>query len=288
MHPLRAGEAIDAAFALYRRAPGRLVRRTALVVVPAYLVVWVTSLPGAGSIGKVGRDELVVPRLPGSFALTSVDQNTVGFWLSIVIGLALVALAIGAGARPAVEAYLEDRAAHLPLRARPFRAAVLAAVLIVLSLLLLVVGALIAQAVLFVVAPAAVVEGIGADAACRRSARLSRGRIFPTLWWIALLQMIIMLVTMAAGIVVLGLLVVGDFTNVYVFLTAQLIVGAVLATLTLPLMTSLAVVAYFDRRIRSEGFDLALLVQDVGRIPAEPTFAEADRRFGVPADPFVA
>lgn len=285
LHPLRTGEAIDASFTLYRRRPLPLLRRSALVVWPAYLIIWVVSIPSVHTIGDVSTGELLTPRVPGQFPLAAVDQTTVGFWVSILVGIAMVALVVGAGARPAVAGYLGDRAEQMPSRAHPMRAATLVAVLTLLGLLALVVGAYLVQAALFVAAPAAVVEGTGAGVAVRRSARLGRGRMILTVWWITLLQLIIVLITATSSFLVLGLFVLGDLTNTAVFLTAQLIVGAVMATVTMPLLTCLSTVAYFDRRIRAEGFDLALLVQDVGRISATPTFAEADRRLGSIAVP---
>ncbi len=113
----------------------------------------------------------------------------------------------------------------------------------------------------FVFFPLAIVlEGAGPIASLRRSVRLVRSRFWPLAGTLLLAVIVAVIIgfVIALPLTVPGLLVSG--TGGYV-LTA---VGTIVATiLTTPLFTNAVTLAYFDTRIRTEGFDLDVLARSV-------------------------
>jgi hypothetical protein len=119
-------------------------------------------------------------------------------------------------------------------------------VLAVLSL------ASVAWAMFFAVTPVIMLEDAGPTRAIVRSARLARGR------WIRILAVLGVALLIPAAMWVGGSVVAGFLVPNAVF--AQ-VVGQVIALALMPYYAICVVLLYYDARIRSEGFDLAVLAQ---------------------------
>ena len=121
--------------------------------------------------------------------------------------------------------------------------------------------------------PALVVDDVKGMAALTRSFRLIKGRWWPT-------ATVLFLANLLAGFVlwvVVGLrpmiLVGGLEASALASSLAGGILAGVAAALIGPLLASVAFVIYFDQRVRKEGLDLQLAVQQMPE-PAEPPVTE--------------
>lgn len=123
----------------------------------------------------------------------------------------------------------------------------------IVAVLLLFAIFLAGSALFYVVAPAIVLEDLGAVEGLRRSFNLIRPRIWPILGIVVVAGLILLLVNgIIAGISgVLGLLLPAGWIVVAI--------GGILAqVLVAPLTAYVALAVYVDQRIRHEGYDLAL------------------------------
>ena len=124
-----------------------------------------------------------------------------------------------------------------------------------------------------VAVPAMLTEDRRGSKALRRSFQLVRKR-----WWFVFgVQLVASLVagiissilTAIPEAVLLGGL--GD--SILASLALRGLAGSIAAILTTPFVSAVAVVLYFDLRVRKEGFDLQLLAQDMGRDPSDETLS---------------
>lgn len=112
----------------------------------------------------------------------------------------------------------------------------------------------IAWAMFFAVTPAIILEKAGPAQAISRSARLARGR------WIRILAVLGVALLIPSALWIGGSLVAGFFVPSPLF--AQ-VVGQVIALALMPYYAICIVLLYYDARIRSEGFDLAVLAEHI-------------------------
>ncbi|MGH8898709.1 MAG: hypothetical protein ACRDZ4_17240 [Egibacteraceae bacterium] len=137
--------------------------------------------------------------------------------------------------------------------------------LVALGFLLLlggIVGVVIVSSLYVAVAPAVVTEGIGPVAAMRRSWRLRRPRLWPTVGVVLVTWLFTGVISLIVGVVTSGIAagLGGPFAWV---LTG---IGGLLGQLVgIPLGAIVATLLYFDGRIRQEGLDLQMMAADLDR-----------------------
>jgi hypothetical protein len=212
-----------------------------------------------------------------------------GFLVATTLTLLASTLATGACFKAVADAYLGGRSdwrTSLGFVARRFHSivwiSVLGWVLVVLGVLACVVGAVFLYVSFAVAVPVLLAERIRGRRALGRSYRLVKGR-----WWssFAVLALAAILAGIVAGI--FGALQAGlipstdDPTTVLGFLVSWL-TDTLASVLTVPFTASVAIVLYFDLRVRKEAFDLQLLASQLG---VEPPEGIGPPREGPPASP---
>jgi hypothetical protein len=114
-----------------------------------------------------------------------------------------------------------------------------------------------------VAVPALLVERLGGAAALRRSFQLVRGRWWASFALFVVALLLIFVVTIVLSLAVAALLFfIEDGSNLALALESAVNVLANL--LTAPFLAAVVVLLYFDLRVRKEGFDLALLAEEMG------------------------
>ena len=256
--PLTVGEILDQAFGLYRR------------YLPALVVITLicTAVP------QIGQAFFAV--------LASSPERVASIWtdylfeylLLLVVLLIASQLAIGASTLVLSEGYLgRELSTGEALRRAWARIgdivllSILTSLVIFLGILLLIVPGLILAAGLAVATPALMIEqGLNASGAMSRSWALTKGsrfRIFAMLF----VTFLIIVVVAAGATAVLGLLaaVTGAFRSMSPghpslgLNIAIQVLGLVIKTFLTPIVYCMLTVAYFDLRVRAEGFDLEML-----------------------------
>jgi fumarate reductase subunit C len=242
LRPLSIGEVLDTSFQLYRRHFRPLAGIVLICnTVPLLLDVYVES-----SGGKVAHPFL-------------------GF-LSAILLLVLNSIATAATVFVVSEAYLGRTMStgDALSRAQPFVGRlivshILYGLLVVIGMVLLIVPGFIVLVGLALTAPALVLESIpDATTALGRSWALTRGARWKLVGVFIPLVILFMLPTMGAFVLV-GIVVAvagGGATIGAVFGAA--IVGILQLVFT-PLVNCALTVAYYDQRVRKEGFDLEVL-----------------------------
>ena len=260
------GDILDGAFKLLRANA-----RSAVVITGALLV------PMAFITAYLGRDVLGGESIFTVFDDPSaVEQSSAGageilvLYGSVLVRYVLFPFFIGAALSPVVEAsYLGgERTAGEALRiaVRVLPALVVAWVLTRLlwtfSVVLCILPAFVVSTFFVVVAPALVIERLGAVAAMRRSVRLVRPMFWRVLLISSLAGVIGYFVDNALGTVPQLVAVLIGTDRAWPLLAVGEIVGSLV---TLPFVAIVAVLLYYDARIRHEGFDLQLMAADLAR-----------------------
>lgn len=244
LRPLSVGEILDTSFQLYRRHFTPLA--TLVVVcygVPLLVNAYVESAGGAAA--HLG---LVLLNLPLSIVLGSVAAAATVFVISEAY------LGRGMTAREAL------------LRATPFLgrlivAALLLTLLVGLGFLLLIVPGVILACGLVLAWPALVLEDLpSATAGLRRSWALTRGARLKLFWLLVALSLILFIPYMALGVVV-GIVaaVSGGAPAAGAAALVSAVLTALIQVVIYPLYNCVLTVAYYDLRVRKEGFDLEVL-----------------------------
>jgi hypothetical protein len=266
LHPMGVGDILDGAFKLLRANA-----RTAVLITGALLVptAFITAYLGRDVLG--GQSIFSVIDDPSAVEESSAGAGEILLLYGTVLArYVLFPFFIGAALSPVVEAsYLGgERTAGEALRiaARVLPALIAAWLLTRLlwtfGVVFCVLPAFVVSTFFVVVAPALVIERLGAVAAMRRSVRLVR----PMFWRI-------LLISLLAGVIgyfvdnALGTLpqlaaVVIGTERAWPLLAVGEIVGSLI---TLPFVAIVAILLYYDGRIRHEGFDLQLMAADLAR-----------------------
>jgi Membrane domain of glycerophosphoryl diester phosphodiesterase len=267
LRPLSIGETLDAGFRLFRQRFGALVLATLVPLVPLAIigVLW------QGSIDETAFD--VDAPLTGSSsqrAGETVANFTLGIAavIAVVVCLKIISAAY-LGERVGPGESLRYGLGRLPvvliagilafLAMVPVFAVV--AVAPVLFLLLLVNVWLFVRLALTV--PAAVAERTGPLRALNRSWNLTRHnwwRLFGTLVVLFLISLVIQFAIGFVFGIIAAAVSIGEAA--YAALWALTLIG--MGALVHPLTAAILAVAYYDSRVRNEGFDLQLLAQGVG------------------------
>ncbi len=115
--------------------------------------------------------------------------------------------------------------------------------------------------------PALLIEGCRGWSALSRSSRLVRGR-----WWPAagVLLVAAVMTSIVSGAIEGLLVAISLSSNAGVVLTVLVVslAAGLSAVLTRPFLAAVTTVLYYDLRVRHEGYDVALLAEQLGIEPA--------------------
>ena len=250
-----ATELIDATFQLLRRNAAAFFTLSAMFTIPNTIL----------------QSIFMRPTLRQPTTLGTTGPGLGGLLISYLGALALGALFQTAMMIATSEAYLgkpvvvaNDLQRALPKLITVFFAYVLTTILVAISVIAFIVGAVYVALVLFAVPAIIILEDVDIGKAISRSSSLSKGlkgHIFSTL----LLAGVIYIV----GSAIIGFLaqLLGGISSSYVALLVQ----ALGQTIVVPIFPIVAVLVYYDARIRREGFDLQLMTQAVDGSAAAAT-----------------
>lgn len=271
MRPLGVGEALDAAIAVCTRSYRPLVTIAALVMLPVQALstlvmmsAGVTAAPtGSFSYNISGAGEEV----------TSAGATIAAVVIVSLLGLLANAVATAASTKLVADTYLaEPSTAGDSIRFAARRtaallgAAALAALGIAIGLNFCALPGLWLAVAWSVYVPVLLVEGIGPVDALKRSFGLTRSRWFTTaalLFVTALLEQTLSLLLNGVGWLVLHS---NPYDGAHQVLNG--VVQGIATTLTLPISVAAVIVWYFDLRVRSEGFDVWMMIRRLDRVPA--------------------
>jgi hypothetical protein len=280
LRPLRAGEIVAAASALYGRNARTLLAITATVVIPLAAIQELIVASSLSSSTYVHNGTLYTGSGPAS--------PPAGFAVEFVVGLVALLLVNGALCLCAVDGYIgRPLSARESLQTAARRLAPLLWMAIVYGIVLslaLVVFVIpgIWLAVMWAVAiPALMVEGLGGVGALRRSFGLVRHRWWATFAALLVAVIVLFVVGLAVGLV-LGAIRSGlgtDSVGVWLLFAG---LGTVIADLIgFPFIGTLIAVIYIDQRVRKEALDLEALTrtrQGTEASPDVPWDASPQRR----------
>jgi len=247
MEPTGVGGLLDRTFKLYSSNFAKMLAAVAVVYVP-YIVVASLMNEVAPSSVRDGTSSLV-PLILNVLAL-------------LILAFVFLPAATGAVTYLVSEQYLGRSISLGDAYRRAFRrlgsilgASMLAGLIVVVGLLLLIVPGIIFILSFQVIVPAVIIEQLGATASLRRSWRLSKGE---------------------RGVILGAVLVIWVLSNVIQFAGSTIgglifsqtpllanIVGQLFMVLVQPLSTIVAVMIYYNLRVKKEGFDLEMLSQNV-------------------------
>jgi len=251
LRPLGAGEILDGVFTAIRRNPAATVGLS-VGVYAAYGVVAGIVVGATANASPSAGDAVHVALLAASMVITAMIAGA----LSIVVSEATIGTTVTAG-----EVWDRIR----PRAGRLAELSIVVAVLTIIGLIGLLVGAIWVGVMLSIATPAFVLEGGSVEAALRRSRRLIAGA-----WWrsfgVLLLGGIVSVVTVLVLVIPLAIVdrLVG--TNVLSGAADQSaaqqgayeFVMDVLTGVAVPVTAGVAALLYVDRRIRVEGLGVTL------------------------------
>ncbi len=271
LRPLRIGEILDAGIKVYLKNARTLIGLTALVVVPFQILSAIVLLSTVSN-----RDQ--VPTGFASFGVrhTGTDRlASLGASATLGVTGAIVGLLTTAACVKAVsDIYLDhppDIRSSLRFVLRRVGGLVwlqiLLGVLLVLAFVALVIPGIWLYVAWSVATPALLIEGARGRDALGRSFRLVRDR-----WWSSAGVLIVagIMVSVVSGAIQGILLGLSLTSSGSVALTVILVslAAAISAILTRPLQAAVTTILYYDLRVRHEGYDLALLAEQLGIEPA--------------------
>lgn len=267
LRPLSIGETLDAGFRLFRQRFGALVLATLVPLVPLAIigVLW------QGSIDETAFD--IDAPLTGSSsqrAGEAVANFTLGLAaiIAVVVCLRIISAAY-LGERIGPGESLRYGLARLPVVIVAGILAVLSMVpvLVVVAVMPLLFPLLLVNLWLFVrlclIVPAAVAERTGPLRAISRSWNLTRDnwwRLFGTLVVLFLISLVIQFAIGFVFGIIAAAVSLGEAAYAALWALTLIAMGAVVH----PLTSAILAVAYYDSRVRNEGFDLQLLAHGVG------------------------
>jgi hypothetical protein len=288
LRPLSLGELLDQAIRLYRRNFLKFIGIIAVVQIPLAILQLLVSLLTFGS---------TFARLQNPEAITATDPLSAlgsGYFAGLGVSLALALIsfiliqgvASAATARAVADSYLGESTGMLEAYEKIGRhwLSILGALLVMLSLYVLFVlwmivpcvgwltglGILIFFSAVIVplVAPVIVLEKRRATQAIRRAWDLARRRFWWALGFVFILYLFSLLIiagpsallTLAMQALLGSRAAPGASTTLFTVQTIlQSLVSLVTSLIYLPLEVTCLTLMYFDLRVRTEGFDLALL-----------------------------
>jgi hypothetical protein len=293
LRPLSLGETLDVSIKICAANWRTLLQTVLVIVVP----VEVLSTLVAADSTRSSFDFSTSSTETTSQSVDELNQQLGGLAISSVLRLLALLLVSAACFRVIAKAYLGETTdwrsslAFALRRAWPLLWLGLLYLLIVTGgLLLVIVGAVWFFVVFAFWMPALFVEGLRGGRALGRSYKLVKGRWWRTFGVLAVGFLLATFVsTLVQAVFVAGIFAGSD--NDALVLVLSTIAGIVGLAIGTPFQAAIVTVAYFDLRVRKEGFDLELLAREMagegpGAAPAglpppvpQPVFvpAEVDR-----------
>jgi hypothetical protein len=266
LRPLGIGETLDAAIKIFTRNFKALVLCAAVVVVPLQILAALVRLSALPDVATTTTTT--------NGTTTSVDTGALGLQFAaslVTLAVLLLAqfLATAVCMKASSDAYLGQKAtasSSLRFAARRLPSllwlGLLVWVPIYLGFGLCLAPGLWLLASWAVAVPALLIEGARGTKAIGRSWTLVRGRRWPIL---GVLLLAYLLSSILGAILGVGVLAASGFsTSSATYVALSTISSAITTSLTVPIYATIVALIYFDLRVRHEGFDLALLAQQVG------------------------
>lgn len=284
LRPLRLGELLDQAIRLYRRNFITFIGIIAVIYIPLMILQTASTTLLSSSMGS-----LESARTPDEI-FTNYALWT-GFFSTLLIGfiqfILVQGIATGALTRAVADNYLGRKTSILDAYRGikdswvSLLGALFVIFLLFIALLLwwiivpcigwftgLGMMAFLMSAVSPLVAPVVVLEKQGALTSIRRAWDLARRRFWPVLGTIFVLYLFSLLIVNGPAAIVNAILTqvitsFGDVTTQLVITSIiQSLVSLVFVLLYYPLQMAAFTLIYFDLRVRTEGFDIALLTMN--------------------------
>ena len=297
LRALRLGELLDQAIRLYRRNFLTFIGIIAVVYVPLMVLQTISSTWLSSSL--LGAASLQSPE-----EIFSNGRSWIGLLSTVVLGFLQVILvqgiATGALTRAVADNYLGRKTNILDAYRGIGKSWLsLLGALLLLGLVFIVavlwsvvpcIGwvtgpgmiAFLLTVVNPMVAPVVVLEGKGAVDAIRRAWSLTRRRFWPVLGYVFVLNLFSLLVVNGPVAIVNAVLpqFLGSFDDptmkLVILSIIQMLVSLTALLIYYPLQMTAFTLIYFDLRVRTEGFDLALLTMN------ESELADASQALAAP------
>jgi hypothetical protein len=274
LRPLSVGEIVDVAVKVYRRHALTLFKVVAVVVVPVTLLnilITLSTAPDPGAVtGIATTPSGTSPDLAPLYGFLA------GTLLSTFISFLAATLATGACFKAISDAYLghePNSNDSLSFAGRRLGSLVwvsfLGSLIVGVGFLLLIVPGIYLAVAFSVAVPVLLMESYKGKSALGRSRDLVRGRWWPVLGTIVLGFVLQAIVGAIVQGILQGILLTGAGDSLFATTIVVGISNAIAAIITTPLQAALITVLYFDLRVRKEGFDLALLAENIGSPSAQ-------------------
>jgi hypothetical protein len=271
LRPLRVGEILDAVIKIYLRNARTLIGLTTMVVVPFQTLSAVVLL----STVSTGSE---VPRGFPSFGSGRTTDHAASLGANAILeltGLIITVLTTAACVKAVSDIYLDqptDIGSSLRFALRRLGSLlwleIMAIVLLALAFVALVIPGIWLYAAWSVAVPALLIEGRRGPGALGRSFRLVRGRWWPVAGVRLFANIMTSVVAGAIEAALVGIALTAGTGSVVLTVTVVSLATGVSAMLTRPFQAAVTTVLYYDLRVRHEGYDVALLAEQLGIEPA--------------------
>jgi hypothetical protein len=260
---------LDGAFKLLKANWRTLLLITAAFVVPLNLIS--AFVQRNLYSGRSFFDAVTNPTVQSSTADSS-NARLIVTGVVALVGLLIAPFVAGAISKVVAASYLGgEETVGSALRATGRKTGSLLGAWFLVHVLELIGGALcvlpglLFMALFVAVAPAIVIEDLGAIRGMRRSWRLTAPRLFPVLGVALVAGLLAGAVGNALGAVPTFVALLVGLKYAWPLLAAGSILSALITT---PFVAIVATLLYFDGRIRQEGFDLQVMADELARRPA--------------------
>lgn len=275
LRPLGIGETLDAGIKIYRLKFATMLKAVAVVTVPVQVLAVLVriSLPSSTTTRT-------------TFGTTTTGSiNTwaavAAFLLLFVVGIIASTLAEAACFKAVSDTYVgadTDWRASLRFGYQRLGSLLWLTLLHTLGLALGFVACIVPGIWLYgawaVAVPALLIERTRGTKALGRSFNLVRGRWWPVAGALLLSNLLASAVAFGFGIMALPFVLAGRGNDFVVGVTTGIFNGAA-NVLTIPFVSAVVAVIYFDLRVRKEGFDLQLLATRIGAPSPEASATQA-------------
>lgn len=269
LRPMTVADILDGSFGIVKARPARLLGLTAVFVVPIYLLIAYLQRDALGGFGvwellRTEDPEVIESVEEQSTPLATDLSSTFLGWVGPAVVLVYVAAAIAhllASWSAGRDVPAGELLSAVGKRSWPLLASFVLVHLAELpGFMACGLGVVFIMPFFLAVAPVIGAEGAGPFDAMGRAARLARARYWPTLG-------IGLLIGLVASILGVALSAIFEMAAALIGLHVAwplLALGQILAAvITTPFVGGATVLLYLDLRMRTEGLDLELAIQDV-------------------------
>jgi Membrane domain of glycerophosphoryl diester phosphodiesterase len=274
LHPLGVGETLDAAVRIMRERYLALLTACVVVVIPLEVVhaLIVLSIP---------TPQRYVDSAGFTVRTTNSWAPFAAILLIVVISLIIGTLVQGACLKMLTDAYLDTDTTWQQSLQFAFKRfwsllwiSLITAVTVVLGSCLCYVPGIWLGVSFALAVPAMLLESERGFKAIGRSFNLVKGRWWGTFGTLITAYLLITVIVYGLSLFIQLVLLHGNGSFTTTQITSALS-QAIAYILALPFLAAVLTVVYFDRRVRKEGFDIALLTQTIGLAPAPAPRADA-------------